>query len=109
MQSDDERRRAMDKHDSYSDHLNRDTAGRFKALSRLFGQLGSQEGAQRLLESLISGDDQSFGRLIEPLEIPDFPKLGKCFWVREIVERILVTPTGVVDDCWLRDNLTPQE
>ena len=99
----------MEKHDSNLNHLYQDLAGRFKALSRLFGQLGSQEGAQRLLESLISGDTEAFVRLIEPLEIPDFPQLGKCFWVREVVERVVVTPTGFVEECWLRDNLTPEE
>jgi hypothetical protein len=99
----------MEKHDANIEHLYRDSAERFKALSRLFGQLGSAEAAQRLLESLISEDAKAFARLIEPVNIPDLSGLGKCFWLREIIERVLETPKDFVEECWLRDNLTSQE
>ena len=75
----------MEKHDSNIEHLYRDSAERFKALSRLFGQLGSAEAAQRLLESLISEDAKAFARLIEPVNIPDLSGLGKCFWLRRLL------------------------
>src|SRR5438876_1144137 len=93
------------KSDSSVESFYDDLAGRFRALSQFFGQLGSREAAQQLLESLISGDAKTFARLIEPLEIPNFPQLGKCFWIREIIERLVVTPAGLVDECWVRDDL----
>lgn len=90
------------------DTLYQDLAGRFRALGQLFDQLGSRDGAQALVDSLISEDGSAFNRLIEPLDIPDFPQLGKCFWVREIIDRVVANPT-LVEVCVLRDDLTPQE
>jgi len=29
--------------------------------------------------------------------------------VREIIEQVMITPTGLVEECWLRDNLTQDE
>jgi hypothetical protein len=98
----------MKKDDLDLDSLYQDLAGRFRALSVLFSQLGSQDAVQQLLESLISGDADAFARLIEPVEIPNIPPLGKCFWLREIVERVAVTPT-LVEVCRLRQDLTPAE
>jgi hypothetical protein len=90
------------------DSLYQDLAGRFRALGQLFDQLGSRDGAQALVDSLISEDGPAFNRLIEPLDIPDIPQLGKCFWVREIIDRVVANPT-VVEVCVLRDDLTPEE
>jgi hypothetical protein len=98
----------MEKGESDLDSLHRELAGRFRGLSRLFAELGSQEGAQKLLDSLISGDAAAFNRLIEPVEIPDLPQLGKCFWVREIIDRVSSNVT-FVEVCLLRDDLTPDE
>src|SRR3712207_9106280 len=64
--------------------------------SRLFDQLSSPEAAQELLDSLTSGDAATFNRLIDSVDVP---VLGKCFWVRDIIERIVVTPTGFVEEC----------
>jgi hypothetical protein len=46
--------------------------------------------------------------LIEPVQIPGIPQLGKCFWLREIIELGVETPT-LVEVCVLRDDLTPNE
>jgi hypothetical protein len=97
----------MEKGDSNLDDLYRDFADRFRALSQLFGQLGSPERAQELLDSLISEDAEAFTRLVDRVDYP--MQVGKCFWVREIVERIVSTPSGFVEECWLRDDLTLQE
>ena len=99
----------MEKHDANLEHLYQDSAERFKALSRLFGQLGSAKAAQGLLESLISEDAKAFSRLIEPVNIPNLSGLEKCFWLREIIERVFETPKDLVEECSLRDDLTPQE
>ncbi|WP_035348562.1 hypothetical protein [Edaphobacter aggregans] len=96
----------MEKCDSNLDELYQDLADRFGALGRLFSQLNSPKATQELLNSLSAGDAAAFDRLIDRVELP---LLGKCFWVREIIERVVVTPTGLVTECWLRDNLTPTE
>lgn len=98
----------MKKSDFDLDSLCQDFAARFRALSQLFGQLGSQEAVRELLENLVSGDAEAFARLIEPVEIPNIPQLGKCFWLREIIERVTMTPT-LVEVCVLRGDLTPVE
>jgi hypothetical protein len=96
----------MERCDLNLDELHKDLAERFGALSRLFGQLSAPEATKELLNSLATQDASAFNRLIERIELP---LLGKCFWVREVVERVVTTPTGFVEECWLRDNLTPLE
>jgi hypothetical protein len=96
----------MEKRDSRLGEMYQDLAGRFEMLSRLFSQLSSPDATRELLESISAGDAKAFNRIINPIEIP---LLGKCFWVREIIERVVSTPTGFVTECWLRDDLTPDE
>ena len=96
----------MNKRDCSLDELYQDLADRFGAVGRLFIQLSSPKATQELLNSLGAGEAAAFNRLIDGVELP---LLGKCFWIREIIERVVVTPTGEVEDCWLRDNLTPDE
>jgi hypothetical protein len=88
--------------------LHRDLADRFSALSRLFAELGSPKGVRRLVDTLVSGDAEAFNRLIDPVDLPDIPQLGKCFWVREIIDRVVVTTT-LVEVCTLREDLTGAE
>jgi hypothetical protein len=88
--------------------LHGDLAGRFSALSQLFAEFGSPKGARQLIDTLVSGDAAAFNKLIDPLDIPDIPPLGKCFWVREIIDRVVVTST-LVEVCTLRDDLTGAE
>jgi hypothetical protein len=88
--------------------LHRNLADRFSALSRLFAEFGSPKGAQRLVDTLVSGDAAAFNQLIDPLDVPDIPQLGKCFWVREIIDRVVVTAT-LVEVCTLRDDLSGTE
>jgi hypothetical protein len=96
----------MEESDSNLNSLYDELAGRFGALSQLFAKLSSSKASQELLDSLTSGDSAAFNHLIDSVDIPI---LGKCFWVREIVEHVVVTPVGFVEECWLRDNLTPTE
>jgi hypothetical protein len=88
--------------------LHRDLAERFNALSQLFAEFGSPKGARQLVDTLVSGDAAAFNRLIDPLDIPTIPPLGKCFWVREIIDRVVVTTT-LVEVCTLRENLSGAE
>lgn len=96
----------MEKRDSSLDELYQDLADRFGALGRLFTEISSPKTAQELLNSLATEDAAAFNRLVDRVELP---LLGKCFWVREIIERVVATPTGLVEDCWLRDDLTSDE
>jgi hypothetical protein len=90
------------------ENLHRELADRFSALSRLFAEFGSPKGAQRLVDTLVSGDPAAFNQLLDPLDLPDIPQLGKCFWVREIIDRVVQTAT-LVEVCTLRDDLTGSE
>jgi hypothetical protein len=98
----------MEKREFDIDTLYEDLAGRFRALGQLFDQFGSRDGAHKLVDSLISEDGAAFNRLIEPVDIPSIPQLGICAWVREIIDRVVVTPTRV-EVCVLREDLTPEE
>jgi hypothetical protein len=98
----------MVEHDIDLEDLHRDLADRFSALSRLFAEFGSPKGARRLVDTLVSGDAAAFNQLLDPLDLPTIPPLGKCFWVREIIDRVVVTTT-LVEVCTLRDDLTGAE
>jgi len=96
----------MAKPNSNLDGFYQDLADRFGALGRFFGQLSSPKAAQELIDSLTSEDGAAFNRLIDGIEIP-MP--GKCFWVLELVKKAVANPTNLVQDCYLRDNLTRSE
>ena len=98
----------MEYRDANLDDLYQDLADRFRALSQLFGQLGSPESAQELVSSLISEDAVAFNRLVDSVDYP-MPPIGKCFWLKEIIESTIGGPNGTVEECWLRDDLTSQE
>jgi hypothetical protein len=83
-----------------------DLADRFRALSHLFGALGSPRAAQDLIDGLLSDDPALFNQFADGL---DLPMSGKCFWVREILERVLQSPSRLTKFCWLRDDLTPAQ
>jgi hypothetical protein len=102
-----ERRFVMERGEANLDDLYQDLAHRFRALSRLFGQLGSPESAQALLDSLISEDGVAFNRFVDRVDYP--MPIGKCFWLKEIIESTIGGPNGTVEECWLRDDLTSQE
>ena len=91
-----------------SGDLYRDLAGRFSALSQVFAELGTEEGTRRLLDSLVSDDPAAFNQLIEHFEVPGIPQLGKCFWLRELIDVASVTSTRV-EVCVLREDLTPDQ
>ena len=88
------------------DALYQDLADRFAAVGRLFVQLSSPKATQELLDNLATGNAAALNRLVDGVELSLF---GKCFWIREIIERVVSTPTGLVEDCWLREDLTPAE
>lgn len=63
--------------------------------------------ARELFDSLVTEDAKGFNGILNRAEI-SLP-LGKCFWIRVIIERIVVTPLGFVEECWLREDLTAAE
>ena len=98
----------MENKDSNIDDLYRDLAGRFRAVSKLFRKLGSEETVHQLLDSLISRDSDAFNRLIEAVDIPDLPPHLKCRLYREWIEQVICDPY-TVKVCRLRPDLTPDE
>lgn len=96
----------MENPNSDLDGMYQELAERFGALSRLFGQLSSPDAAKELLDSLTLAD------VAKPFpQIVDIPihMVGKCFWLRQLIEQVIITPTGFVEVCRVRDNLTPSE
>jgi hypothetical protein len=90
------------------DDLYREFAGRFKALGQFFDKLGSEEAVQELLDCLISGDSNTFNRLIETVDIPDLPPRLKCVVYREVIDKVICDPHEV-EVCRLRLDLTAEE
>ena len=99
-------RATLQERDSLPSESYSDLAERFGTLSQLFRQLSSPNATQELINSLVAGDAEAFGRIIDGVK---FPTLGKCFWVWEVIERVISTPTGFVEECSLRNDLTPAE
>ena len=94
--------------DSDLEDLSREFADRFAALGRFFTELGSQESAQTMIDSLISGDAAAFGKLVDSVDIPSFAKVGKCFWLRQLIDHVVAAPY-LVEVCTLRDDLSRVE
>src|SRR5688500_15940178 len=91
------------------DSLRHDLAGRFRSAGQLFNKLGSEEVAQQLLDSLISGDASAFNRLIEEVDFPGLPPgLQKCVIYREWIDTVVCTKY-TTEVCRLRLDLTPNE
>ena len=88
------------------DGLVEEMAGRFQAFSQLFEKLSAVENVRTLFDSRIDSNPEAFSNLIDGFDIP---KLDKCFWVSDVIDRIVSTPLGWVEECWLKDNLTPKE
>jgi hypothetical protein len=88
--------------------LHQDLADRLRLLGAMFTDLATERGAEQLLSSLVADDADAFQELIGRYELPTFPELGLCVWVREVVDSVLLTP-HVDDTCALRSDLTPRE
>ena len=88
--------------------LNRDLADRLRTLGAMFTDFGTEEGAERLLGALVADDGRDFHDLIGRYDLPKFPELGMCVWVREVLDSVLLTP-NVDEHCALRSDLTPHE
>jgi hypothetical protein len=88
--------------------LHQDFADRLRALGAMFTDLGTEEGAERLLGSLVTDDGSEFHELIDGYALPNFPKLGKCVWVREVLDSVLIKP-NVEEICTILATLTPQQ
>src|SRR6266536_5419894 len=90
------------------ERLHQGFADRLRALGVMFTNLGTEEGAERLLGSLVADDAGEFHELIDGYDLPDFPILGKCVWVREVLDSVLITP-NVEETCTILTTLTPQQ
>jgi hypothetical protein len=94
--------------DSDIKRLHEDFADRLRVLGAMFTDLGTEKGAERLLGSLVADDAGEFHALIDGYDLPDFPKLGKCVWVREVLDSVLITP-NVEETCSILATLTPHQ
>jgi hypothetical protein len=93
--------------------LSEEFARRVGALADLFASWREPDVARAVIDSMIEGDPKSFGKLSRPLKW-DFPPidgippvLGKCYWLSEVIEKIVPPRTEVV--CRLRMDLSPTE
>jgi len=84
--------------------LSDEFARRVGALADLFASWRQPEVARAVIESMISGDGEAFRDLQGDL---DFPTLGRCLWLSEIIETI--TPSTAEEVCRLRTDLSPDE
>ena len=82
-----------------------DFSARAGALADLLQRWRKPNVARTVIKSLLADDGDTFRELLRDFEPP---VLGKCFWVREIVEKI-VAATEYRTVCRLRTNLTPDE
>jgi hypothetical protein len=96
----------MDMNPQGLDGFHRDLADRFGALGKLFSQLDTPASAREFLDSLVAGNGDHSRLALDDLQVG---VLGKCFWLRSIVERVISTPSGYVLECRLRDDLTMTE
>jgi hypothetical protein len=80
---------SMEKHEKKMD-VYRDLAARFAKLGEFFSELGSPEAAGALIESLVVGDSREFNAFVDRL---DLPMSGKCYWLKEVVEHVICSPT----------------
>ena len=74
----------------------------------MFSDLGTEEGAERLLGGLVADDASEFHELIDQYDLPDFPQLGLCVWVREVLDSVLLTP-NVDEYRKILSTLTPHQ
>jgi hypothetical protein len=98
----------MDKRDPGLDDFHEELAQRFGAISRLFADLGTPGGAKDLLDRMMSEDPRALDPILDGVDLP-IPMLGKCMWVREVLERVIHGPMHFETVCWVKDNLTPAE
>lgn len=74
----------------------------------MFKDVGTEEGADRLLGSLVAEDSTELNGLVDNYAFSQFPRLGRRIWVREVLDSVLAT-TGTSDRCSLRTDLTALE
>ena len=89
------------------ERLNRDSPRRLMALGAMFSELGTDEGAERLLRSLVADEPNEFHEIIDRYDLP-VPELGRCVWVRQVLDSVLLTP-NVDEVCTILSNLTPEQ
>jgi hypothetical protein len=88
--------------------LYQELAHRLRTLGAMFTDLATEDGAERLLGSLVADDPRDLRELIGRYDLPKFPELGLCVWVREVLDSVLLTP-NVDQRCAIRPDLTPHE
>jgi hypothetical protein len=84
--------------------LSDEFARRVGALADLFASWRQPEVARAVIESMIWGDGEAFRDLQGDL---DFPTLGRCVWLSEVIETI--TRSRSEEVCRLRTDLSPDE
>src|SRR4051812_30009574 len=87
--------------------LHAELARRLAAVGKMFVDLGTEQGAAELLERLVADDRSGFHELLDRYDLPIAP-LGKCVWVRELIDLVLTTPTET-ERCVVRSDLTPSQ
>lgn len=87
------------------DQVAADFAARAGALADLFARWRKPAVARTVIASLLADDGDTFRELLRDF---DPPVLGKCWWVREVVDRVVAT-VELRTVCRLRTDLTAGE
>jgi len=88
--------------DALAQHIAKQSA----ALNQVLDRLSRPESARAVVDSALRGDARTFEGIFEGIEVK-VP--NKCVWIADTVEKLTSTFVGFDRECWLRDNLTPDE
>jgi hypothetical protein len=98
----------MKNHRRIFDDFVHEFAMRCDAASGFLGQFSTDESAHALIDSLLGSDPERFNQFLDGFDVPDFPPLEKCYWVRELIDVVGMNYVEVIE-WFLRDDLSPQE
>jgi hypothetical protein len=98
----------MKDHRRTFDDFVHDFAARCEAASGFLGQFSTYEPARALIDSLLGSDAERFNRFLDGFDVPEFPPLEKCYWIREVIDTVGMDYVTVTE-WFLRDDLSPEE
>lgn len=88
------------------DDLAQHIAAQSAALDQVLDRLKQPEIARAVVDSALKGDARRFEAIFEGVELK-VP--NKCVWIADTVEKLTSTFVGLVRECTLRNDLTPDE
>ncbi|HEX2403355.1 MAG TPA: hypothetical protein VHM29_01535 [Acidimicrobiia bacterium] len=83
-------------------------AMRCEAASGFLGQFSTDKSAHALIDTVLGNDPERFNQFLDGFEVPEIPPFEKCLWGRDLIE-IVGRHYNSVTECFLRDDLSPEE